>query len=178
MGKKVFLKKYNRKKLEWLHDARWFIFMFVLGFILLRFVVGFSYISGDSMSPTLNDGESVMYLRIHPNYKVGDIVALKVPSGDYYVKRIVALPGDTVDIRRNTVYVNGKVEELDVEEGITKRQKGTVVYPYKVSDGYYFTLGDNRKVSVDSRYYGEVTKGRIKGKIIFKFKGIHGAVVR
>lgn len=166
MSRKGFLEKYNGKKLEWLYDARWFILMIVLAFVIFRYFIGFSVVSGDSMDPSYIDGEVVMYLRMNPHYEIGDVVAVRVPSGDYYIKRIVGASGDVVDIRKNDVYVNGYPEKFPAEKGSTQREEGTVVYPYTVGAGNYFIIGDNREVSVDSRYFGEVTRREIKGKII------------
>lgn len=166
MSQRTILKKYNSKKLEWLYDARWFILTFIFLFVAFRYFIGISVVSGDSMDPSYIDGEVVLYLRTCPKYEVGDVISVRVPSGDYYIKRIVACPGDTVDIRRNNLYVNGARESFAAPDGITKRQKGTVVYPYKVRKGDYFIVGDNRDISVDSRYFGEVTAKEIKGKII------------
>lgn len=166
MARKIILKKYNSRKLEWLYDARWFIMMLILAFVLFRFVIGFSVVSGDSMAPSYLDGEVVMFLRIKTGIEVGDVVAVRVPSGDYYIKRVVAGPGDVVDIRKDSLFVNGSAEAFDALEGSTKKEKGTVFYPYTVSPGNYFILGDNREISVDSRYFGEVTRREVKGKII------------
>lgn len=166
MSRKGFLKKYNGKKLEWLYDARWFVLMIILAFVIFRYFIGFSVVTGDSMSPSYIDGEVVMFLRINPQYEIGDVVAVRVPSGDYYIKRIVAGPEDVVDIRRSDLYVNGYPEAFPASPGSTKRQEGTVIYPYSLGEGNYFIVGDNREISVDSRYFGEVTKREIKGKII------------
>lgn len=166
MSQRTILKKYNSKKLEWLYDARWFVLTFIFLFVAFRYFIGISIVSGDSMNPSYIDGEVVLYLRNCSNMEIGDVITVRVPSGDYYIKRIVAGPGDVVDIRRSNLYVNGARESFAAPDGITKRQKGTVVYPYKVRKDDYFILGDNRDISVDSRYFGEVTRQEIKGKII------------
>ena len=93
------LEQYNGLKLFWLHDSLFFIIAIILIFILFRFCIGISIVGGDSMAPTLSDGEIVIYSRMVSNYKAGDIVSLRVPSGDFYVKRVAAAAGDTIDLR-------------------------------------------------------------------------------
>ena len=73
-GKKRILEHYNALKLGWLHDSIHFILLVLFLFLLFRYVIGFSIIGGDSMTPTLRDGNVVMYLRIVPEYRPGDIV--------------------------------------------------------------------------------------------------------
>jgi signal peptidase I len=169
MGKKVFLRKYNHRKREWLHDALIFAFAIALFFILFRFIIGLSFVSGESMYPTLQNGEAVVYLRTVNNFKKGDIISIRVPSGDYYVKRVIAVAGDVVNIKDGEVYVNDELVENIYGTGETLEQEGAVIYPYTVRESNVFVLGDNRGVSVDSRSFGEVNKIQIRGKIIIQF---------
>jgi signal peptidase I len=168
MAKKVFMRKYNHRKLEWLHDTLAFVISAFVVFIVFRFIIGLSLVSGDSMYPTLHNGEAVVYLRTVKDYKKGDIISIRVPSGDYYVKRVIAVAGDVVDIRGGEVYVNGELVENTYGTGETLKQQGAVIYPYTVRKGNVFALGDNRTVSVDSRSFGEVNKVQIRGKIILR----------
>ncbi|MCR5272615.1 MAG: signal peptidase I [Lachnospiraceae bacterium] len=158
--------KYNGRKRDWLHDSLIFIFIFIVLFIIFRFVIGVSFVSGDSMEPSLHDGECVVYLRIGSEYKSGDIVSVWVPSGDYYVKRVVAVGGDIVDIKDGVLYVNDEPVENDYGYGETNKQLKAVIYPYTVREGNIFALGDNREVSMDSRTFGEINNVQIRGKII------------
>jgi signal peptidase I len=139
MGKKIILKRYNHRKREWLHDVLTFFVSAAVLFFIFRFVVGLAVVSGDSMYPTLTDGEALVYLRTVSDYKRGDIISIRVPL--------------------KTIYGTGE----------TLKQDGAVFYPYTVREGNVFVLGDNRSVSVDSRSFGEVNKTQIRGKIIFCF---------
>jgi signal peptidase I len=121
------------------------------------------------MYPTLQNGEAVVYLRTVNNFKKGDIISIRVPSGDYYVKRVIAVAGDVVNIKDGEVYVNDELVENIYGTGETLEQEGAVIYPYTVLEGNVFVLGDNRGVSVDSRSFGEVNKIQIRGKIIIQF---------
>ena len=118
------------------------------------------------MYPTLEDGDVVMYVRVVNEYEPGDLVSSRVPSGDFYVKRVVAVGGDVVDLKDGTVYVNNEPLDEEWANGDTMKETGVVIYPYYVREGNVFVLGDNRTVSMDSRAFGEVNIRQIKGKIV------------
>ena len=162
------LEKYNGRKLEWLHDSRFFIILMAALFIVFRFVIGISVVGGESMTPTLGDGNLVVYNRMAAGYQPGDMVSMRTPSGEYYVKRVIAVGGDTVDIRDGGVYVNDQLLPEPWAYGETHEETGAVIYPYTVRPGNVFVLGDNREVSMDSRLFGEVNRRQIRGKIILR----------
>lgn len=94
-----------------------------------------------------------------------------MPNGDSYVKRVIAGPGDVIDIRDGYVYRNGqKLTEPYIEssDGNTMPQNSRIEYPYKVDSGCYWVMGDNREVSMDSRSFGSVIKENIKGRLLFQ----------
>ncbi len=159
-------RKYDGMKYGWLKDAEKFLLLLLLVFLVFRFVIGVSFVKGDSMEPTLHDGEFVLYTRISSEYKTGDVVSVKIPSGEYYVKRVIAMAGDTVDIRNGKVYVNGEILEEPYANGRTKEQEGVVEYPMTLEEGQVFILGDNREKSIDSRTFGVVGERQIKGKLV------------
>ena len=168
MQRRRILERFNGYKLEWLHDSFKFIVLVIAVFVLFRFIIGLSVIGGDSMSPALKDKEIVVYLRIGRSYQPGDIVTMRVPSGEYYIKRVVALGGDEVDLHQGEVLVNrGKLYD-PWGAGRTEEETGAVIYPYQVNEGNVFVLGDNREGSMDSRTFGEVNLRQIKGRIIFR----------
>ena len=160
------LEKYNHKKLGWLHDFRFFFLAAIVIFILFKFVIGLSAVDGESMEPSLHDGEVAVYNRLAADYKPGDVISIRVPSGEYYVKRVIALAGDVVDLQDGNVYVNGDKLEDTWSVGSTYPESIAVNYPYKVREGNVFVLGDNREASLDSRHFGEVNKIQIKGKLV------------
>jgi signal peptidase I len=97
----------------------------------------------------------------------GDIVVFKKPDLPEidYIKRVAGLPGDTVELRRGVLYVNGdRIDEPYVEQGYRKDYQN--FGPKIVTPGNYFVLGDHRNASSDSRTWGEVPRRLIKGRAL------------
>ena len=143
-----------------------FVGLIAVIMLLFYMIMGISTVKGNSMYPTLHNGERVVYNRRNADYKVGDVIVLKRPDGQEFVKRIVAVAGDTVNIQNGKLYVNGEEEKMDGPIGETKASdEGDVKYPLTVEDNQVFVLGDNREVSEDSRMFGAVSLDDVKGKI-------------
>ena len=137
---------------------------------------------GPSMSPTLENGEKVLvnrfvYKLFDP--KQNDLIVFQ-PNGNekshYYVKRVIALPGDTVQIKDGKVYVNGELLAESVE---TEKIENAMMAENEivVGEDEYFVLGDNRNNSEDSRYasIGNVKKDHITGEawmVVYPFDRI------
>lgn len=162
MGKK-FSDRYDSRKWRLMGIVKVLALLAVVVFFLFRFVVGLTPVSGNSMCNTLKNGDYVLYTRMVKNLHRGDIVSLSLPSGEYYVKRVVALAGDTVDIRDGKVYINGAEETAGYVLGETVGESVAIEYPYTVEEGHVFVLGDNRPESVDSRYYGAFSEQQVTG---------------
>lgn len=128
-------------------------------------------IKGSSMNPTYLDSEfllteKVSYYLHEP--KRGDVVVFKPPvSEDEYIKRIIALPGETVSIINGKFYINGtQLKESYISpdvynSGGTYLEEGT---QKTIPEGSYLTVGDNREHSFDSRSWGPITKEVIAGR--------------
>jgi len=162
-GKKHFLGKYDGKKWMWLQDGKKFLLLVLALFLLFRFVLGFSCIDGNSMLDTFHDGDIVLYTRINREIQRGDVISVAIPSGEYYVKRVVALGGDVVDMQNGIFYINGEAESGAYIRGETYPEEGSFAYPYTVPKGDAFVLGDNREESIDSRFFGAVNLRQVKG---------------
>lgn len=96
------------------------------------------------------------------------MIVLKRPDGEEFVKRIVAVAGDTVNIQNGKLYVNGAEEKQEGTLGETLTEENNQVsYPLTVGDDQIFVLGDNREVSDDSRAFGVVDMDDVKGRIVW-----------
>lgn len=160
---KKFTDRYDSRKWRLMGILKVLALAAVVLFFLFRFVVGLTPVSGNSMCNTLQDGDYVLYTRMVSEVKRGDIVSLSLPSGEYYVKRVVAVAGDTVDIRDGKVFINGTEENASYVLGETIGENAAVVYPCTIEEGQVFVLGDNRPESVDSRYYGSFNVNQVTG---------------
>ncbi len=138
----------------------------ILIVIVFFVLMGISRVDGQSMMPTLSNNEPLFFYRFDRHFNRGDIVAIDMPNGEYYVKRIIAVEGDEVDIKDGNVYLNGELLEEPYIQGTTAPTSEIVEYPLVVSEGKFFVLGDNRENSRDSRSIGEVSHYAILGKII------------
>ena len=143
------------------------IFAFAV-FLLFILVIGLSRVSGNSMYPTLENGDVVLFFRLDKNYSRGDILSVRMPNGEYYIKRVVAVAGDEVDIQDGKLYLNGEIAEEPYANGETfAAEESNIEYPMTIRDGMVFALGDNRTVSKDSRNYGAFSISQSRGKILF-----------
>ena len=125
-------------------------------------------IYGKSMRGTLDNGDIVVSVK-SSNMKTGDVVAFYY-NNNILVKRVIAGPGDWVDIdQEGNVYVNGtKLEEPYLDD--KAYGETNIELPYQVPDGRIFVMGDNRSVSIDSRNtsIGCVSEEQIVGKIVYR----------
>jgi signal peptidase I, bacterial type len=159
-------------KAEILDWSKHIVIALVIAFILARFVIVNANVPTSSMEPTIMVNDRLIANRLSYNFtspKRGDIVVFKYPDDEnvLYVKRIIGLSGETVNITKGSVYING--EKLD-EPYISTSIAGNFG-PYTVPDGSYFMMGDNRNNSQDSRYWKNkyVSKDKILGKALFKY---------
>jgi len=124
----------------------------------------FYEVEGNSMSPVLKDGETVLSRSFAlQSIDRGDIIGFLNPTDkNEYVKRVVGLPGDTVAIKNQKVWVNGKPVDDDFQT------KGVSDFgPVKVPKGNVFVLGEDLVNSVDSRAMGPIPFSRVTGVLVF-----------
>lgn len=141
--------------------------------LFFTFVARITVVEGGSMEKTLNGGDKLIVSDLFYTPERGDIVIIQSPlvnDGNAIVKRIIATGGDTVEIRANGVYVNGELlRETDGSEGYTiENTFYRNMSPFKVPKGEVFVLGDNRRVSYDSRAFGTVDENAIIGRVLFR----------
>ncbi|MBQ7482411.1 MAG: signal peptidase I [Lachnospiraceae bacterium] len=157
--------------LSWIFGVAAAIF---LGIMTVNFVGTSTSIVGSSMEPALFNGEEVLLNKIIYQFsapKRGDVIAFH-PNGDenthLYVKRIVALPGETIQIKQGSVYINGEMHAMDTETN----EAGVAADLIELKDDEYFVMGDNRENSEDSRSanIGNVSREMIVGKVWYHMK--------
>jgi signal peptidase I len=140
------------------------------------FVIVFLYqpvkVEGTSMMPNLTDQERIFINKFVYRYVAverGDVVVFKYPrdTSKSYIKRVIGLPGDRVEIDEGRVYVNGRLLEEDYvpAQYADERSYGELVVP----EHSYFVLGDHRNLSNDSRDFGPVNEKYIYGKAVFVY---------
>jgi len=169
----------NLKSKELLHTILFFIGLAALLFLLRQFVFTPVVVKGHSMDPTLADGERVIALK-NTEIKRFDIVTFPAPDEPKknYIKRVIGLPGDTIEYKNDVLYINDKeVKEpyLDqfkdeVTDGMPLTFDFTlneVTGETKVPEGEYFVMGDNRRNSKDGRMIGFISKDSILGDVKF-----------
>ena len=151
---------------------RFLIILFAIAlslYVLFGLIFEVDLVHGDSMKNTLHNGDFALSLRLYTNYSVGDVVILKTNEKSDYVKRIVALPGDTVDIdpQSGNLIRNGKIVTEPYALGKTLPKDNGISFPITLAVDEYFLLGDNRTISLDSRSFGPVSSSQFKAVIIF-----------
>lgn len=137
---------------------------------LSRFVVQGGEVVGDSMYPTLEDGDRYVINRLIYRLRApnpGEVVALRVTwDDDIAVKRVIAASGDRIRIRDGRVWVNERAiaeEYLPRDTLTTPGAMGEGLY--EINRDCYFVLGDNRAISTDSRFFGSVRRKDILGRV-------------
>ncbi len=146
--------------------------VFVLALFLVQYM-GMQYrVSGHSMEPALEDGDTVLVNRVVYRFsqpKRLDLAVFRARDGSrLYLKRIIGLPGETVQIQDGRVYINGT--PLDLPGGLSEAGlAGMADVPTELGENEYFLLGDNRSSSEDSRFenIGNVSLDQIVGKAWF-----------
>jgi signal peptidase I len=120
-----------------------------------------------SMEPTLLEGQRLFAAKQFLDPGRGDIVIIQPPISpdEDFVKRLIGLPGDTILIKNKTVSVNGVV----LDEPYLMVEPNYSYGPFKVPEGRYFVLGDNRNNSTDSHYNWTVTRDEILAKAVFRY---------
>lgn len=161
--------------------GRFDILVFILHLMAIYMVVNAFFFSvatidGESMEPTLNNEDNVVMMHTDESYERFDLIVVKPnPSKEeFYIKRLIGLPGDEIRIEIGNVYVNNeRLEEPYLDEGVdtlcASRQGETIdICTFNVGEGEYFVMGDNRNHSTDSRSLGSFEKDAIYGTVRYR----------
>lgn len=156
----------------WRETIETVLWALVLALILRTFVVQAFWIPSGSMIPTLEPGDRVLVLKFWYSLpkvspKRGQIAVFKYPVDPRrdFVKRIIGLPGDAVEIKQGMLYVNGSAIFEPYVKNMDTYNMDEIIVP----DKSYFCLGDNRPNSQDGRFWGFVPSNFLRGPAVFRY---------
>ncbi|GAE89968.1 signal peptidase I [Acetivibrio straminisolvens] len=183
--------KYFRETVKWFCLI---IIALLTALILRAYAFEWVVVQGQSMENTLYNEQILFVNKLnYDNPKRGDIVIIQIYEGNWdylyffkdiplfralfpckgevnYIKRVIGLPGDEIDIRDGYLYINGEKQNEPYVKGLTYEQSFDL--PRIVPENKVFVMGDNREYSKDSRQLGFIDFERIKGKAVFRVKPI------
>lgn len=161
---------------------RTILFAIVLALAFRSFLFASYIVDGKSMEPTLSDGNLLMVNKVLYDWQDvnhGDVIVFHANENEDYVKRVIGLPGDTIEYKNDTLYLNGKKVEEPYLDPYRKNDGKPLTRDFtleeitggvkEVPEGRIFVLGDNRRESLDSRYFGFVPIETIVGKVDVRY---------
>lgn len=140
----------------------------ILTIILVRlFIVTPVRVDGPSMNDTLHDGDILLLDKYDNKYERFEIVVFNY-SGERLIKRVIGLPGEVISYKNNKLYINGNEIEDNYGLGYTENFELKDLNLTKIPDNEYLVMGDNRNDSLDSRYFGAISKDKILGSVKYR----------
>jgi signal peptidase I len=157
--------------ISWVRDL---FLSVVIAIIVILFLYQPVRVEGTSMQPTLENEERIFINKFEYRFGLadigrGDMIVFWFPqdTSKSYIKRVIGVPGDTVEVRDGTVYVNGRPL---AESYVAEQNRDHVSWPAeRLESDKYFVLGDHRNSSNDSRSWGMVPRSYIYGKAVFAY---------
>ena len=152
--------------------AKTIVFCFLLVFICRQFVFTPIIVDGKSMMPTLENNNRILVNKITSIDRCDVIVFHSPVSSAYYIKRVIGLSGDNIEVKDDSLYVNGKKYDepyLQANKEILAEGHLTADLKETVPEGYLYVMGDNRLKSNDSRRFGFILKEDVVGKAALRF---------
>ncbi len=168
------MKKYSVRKII-SELLLYLVIVLLCMFVVPKYIIQRTIVNGTSMQDTLHTGESLLVEKITHHFNDPDRYDIVVfyPFGkdteEYYVKRVIGLPGETIQIKDNNIYINGEIIEDNFSNG-TDTYPGIAAEPLELGSDEFFMIGDNRADSYDSRYMdiGPITRDKISGRAILR----------
>jgi signal peptidase I len=163
--------------------ARFAILAVIIVVPIRMFIAQPFIVSGSSMVPTFEDGQYLIVDEISyhlENPVRDDVVVFRYPKdpSKFFIKRIIGLPGETVDIKGSDVYITNSEhpDGFKLDQSYVKNESQNNTH-FELKDGEYFVMGDNRSASSDSRYWGAVPKNLLIGKVFLRLLPVKEAGV-
>ncbi|MGL4696454.1 signal peptidase I [Enterococcus larvae] len=171
------------KKKKYIGHFISFIKLLIPSLVLLFIIRGFILIpvpiDGSSMEKNLSQGDMIL-MEKYTSIKRFDVIVFQLPDGEIYVKRVLGLPGDSIRYEDDQLYVNGektaepflknnKSKQYDTNPYTTNFELSDLINQDILEEDSYFVLGDNRRMSKDSRSFGAVESKYIIGKAVFVY---------
>jgi len=157
-------------------DTASIIQIFLLIFTIVNFqFASISTVEGSSMEPTFYEADNIIISHVSGNYDRFDVIVVKMDKEVYYLKRIIGLPGDYVEINDSQLFINGFFQEqefLEYDVVTVCDVFGETSCTFIIPEGEYFVLGDNRENSEDSRIFGTIRYDQIQGKVVYHFQSL------
>lgn len=167
----------NKPKSAFWDIAQTTLFAFILAQVIVRFVVQPHHVLGASMEPSLQDGDYILTDKF--SYRLrdprrGEIIIFHPPqnSATEYIKRIIGLPGDTVEFNKGKVLINNQELAESYLDPLNLASTTTTIkgaQEITVPEGSFLVLGDNRGNSYDSRHFGLISEESIEGRALFRY---------
>ena len=152
----IFIKKVIKELIPYI--------VIVIVVVLIRsFIATPVRVDGDSMNKTFKNGDILILYKLSKIKRFDVIVLHETDDDEKIIKRVIGMPGDTVAIKDGEIYINDKKIEDKYAYGMTSDYDRITL-----KSDEYFTLGDNRLISKDSRYFGPIKEKEIKGKVVFR----------
>ena len=162
--------------LDWL---KYILAAILVGLLLVVFVIQRNAVIGDSMDPTLRNGDQVLVEKVSKFFggiAYGDIVTIRTrdlpqhEEGPNIIKRVIGLPSDTIELKNGSVYRNGEfLLEAYLPPDLLTESRSTQFEKVTLGPDEYYVMGDNRSVSLDSRSIGPIPKTHMIGEVLIRF---------
>ncbi len=162
--------------LDWL---KYILLAILVGLLLVVFVIQRNAVIGDSMDPTLKNGDQVLVEKVSKYFDgitYEDVVTIKTANlpqheeGPNIIKRVIGLPGDTIEIKNGSVYRNGEfLLEAYLSPELLTETRSSQFSQVTLGPDEYYVMGDNRTVSLDSRSIGPIPLNHMIGEVLIRF---------